>query len=77
MSISSQRYVETLLQLYLQLPETPNRSHRLDRHLALLLYQRQIPLSVVEAALLLASARRLAFVFMRKPNGVDGRRREK
>lgn len=69
MSISSERYVETLLQLYLGLPETPNRAHRWDRRLALQLYQRQIPRAVVEAALLLASARRLSRPTQAQPLG--------
>ncbi|MCI0422709.1 MAG: hypothetical protein L0387_40360 [Acidobacteria bacterium] len=55
-----QAYVQAVLNLYLQLPGTPNRFSRLDRRFALQLYQREVPLSVVEAALLLALARRAA-----------------
>ncbi len=54
----SRTYVQAVLKLYLQLPVTPDRFSRLDRRLALQLYHREIPLSVVEAALLLALARR-------------------
>ena len=59
MSVESEEYVHTVLDLYLQLPETPSRYSRLDRHLALDWYQQKIPLAVVETAFLLASARRL------------------
>ena len=52
-------YVETLLGLYLALPETPTRVSRFDRSLALQLFQRAVPRSTIEAAFLLASARRL------------------
>lgn len=52
-------YVETVLDLYLALPETPARVSRLDRTLALRLFQREVPSSTIEAAFLLASARRL------------------
>lgn len=52
-------YVKTVLDLYLALPETPTRVSRFDRRLALELFQRRVPRSTVEAAFLLASARRL------------------
>ena len=52
-------YVETVLDLYLALPETPTRVSRFDRNLALQLFQRAVPRSTIEAAFLLASARRL------------------
>lgn len=52
-------FIETVLQLYLSLPSTPTRSGRSDRDLALLLFQRAIPLPLIEAAFCLASARRL------------------
>jgi hypothetical protein len=58
-SAQSEEYVHTVLDLYLQLPETPSRYSRVDRHLALDWYQQKIPLAVVETAFLLASARRL------------------
>src|SRR5206468_846580 len=44
---------------YLALPETPERWNRTDRRIAAELFQRQVPLSVVETAFVLASARRL------------------
>jgi hypothetical protein len=56
----SRDYVQTILGLYLQLPETPAQSSRLDRQLALEWFKQKIPLPAVEAAFLLASARRLA-----------------
>lgn len=52
-------YVKSVLDLYLALPETPNRVSRSDRSLALELFQRDVPRSTIEAAFLLASARRL------------------
>jgi hypothetical protein len=52
-------YVKTVLDLYLALPETPSRVSRFDRSLALQLFKRQVPSSTIEAAFLLASARRL------------------
>ena len=60
MSTESRDYVRTILDLYLRLPETPNQSSRLDRQLALERFKRNIPVPAVEAAFLLASARRLA-----------------
>jgi hypothetical protein len=52
-------YVEKLLDLYLGLRQTPSRTSREDRRLAHQLQQRNVPLETVEAAFLLASARRL------------------
>ena len=52
-------YVETVLALYCKLPDTPKRHSRYDRRLALQLYQQQLPLSLIENAFLLATARRL------------------
>ena len=52
-------YVKTVLDQYLSLGETPTRVNRRDRALALELFGRGVPLSTVEAAFLLASARRL------------------
>jgi hypothetical protein len=51
-------YLRSLTDLYHRLPETPGRLNRFDYRLAHDLLDRQIPLTVVEAALLLASARR-------------------
>jgi hypothetical protein len=52
-------YVDTVLALYLSLPHSPPRSTYRDIRLAHDLYRKKIPLEVVEAAFLLASARRL------------------
>jgi hypothetical protein len=52
-------YIETLLKLYLGLPETPSQASPSDIRLACGLYQRRIMLETVKAALLLASVRRL------------------
>ncbi len=60
MCTESEDYVGTILDLYLRLPETPSRSNRLDRQLALKWFEQEIPSTTVETALLLASARRLA-----------------
>lgn len=56
---SQSRFVETVLALYRKLPDTPQCHSRYDRHLALQLYQQQVPLALIEAAFLLATARRL------------------
>lgn len=53
------QYVESLLKLYLDLPETPSQASPSDIRLAHQLFQQQIPLAGVEAALLLAISRRL------------------
>jgi hypothetical protein len=53
------RYLETLLKLYLGLPETPSQASPSDIRLAYDLYQRRIGFEIVEAALLLASVRRV------------------
>ena len=52
-------HIETVLKLYLSLPETPSRTSRYDRELATTLCKRKVPLETIEAAFLLASARRL------------------
>ena len=52
-------YVEKVLALYLRLPETPSRTSRDDRRLAQQLCRQQTALEIVEAAFLLATARRL------------------
>lgn len=53
-------YVQKILQAYLKLPETPQRFSRYDRHLAEQLYQAGTAAEDLEAAFLLASARRLS-----------------
>lgn len=52
-------FVAAVLELYLDLPDTPLRFHSADQALAQRLSQRQISLKVIEAALLLGSLRRL------------------
>lgn len=52
-------YIAAVLKIYLELPETPLRAGPQDRRMALDLYEKRIPLSTVEAALLLVSIRRL------------------
>jgi hypothetical protein len=52
-------YVERVLELYRQAPDTPARSSRLDRRLAVEFYLQQVKIEEVEAAILLATARRL------------------
>ena len=59
MQTDQSRYLDALLKLYLGLPETPSQASPSDIRLACDLYQRRITLETVEAALLLASARRL------------------
>lgn len=55
---TAQSYVERILRVYLQFPDTPNRVNRLDRKLAQNLYEQRIPAETVEAAMLLAMLRR-------------------
>ena len=51
-------YVERILGLYRRTPGTSGRVRRADRLLAAALYDRQVPLHLVVAALLVATARR-------------------
>lgn len=51
-------YRQVVLDLYLRLPDTPRRLSRQDLRLVRQLWDRNIPLQVIEAAFLLASARR-------------------
>jgi hypothetical protein len=51
-------YRQTLIELYLRLPDTPRRLSRFDLRLVGQLWERQIPLTTVETAFLLASSRR-------------------
>jgi len=53
-------YRQAVISLYLRLPHTPPRLSRFDLRLLDQLWQRQIPLTVIETAFLLASARRAA-----------------
>lgn len=57
-------YVKSVLRYYLDLPDTPQRPRSHDRRVARELMDRAVPLALVEAALLLADARRRA----RPPN---------
>jgi len=59
-------YRQMLLDLYLRLPDTPRRLSRHDLRLAQQLWERQISLTTVEAAFLLASLRRAA----RRPDAI-------
>lgn len=52
-------YVAALILLYSDLPDTPLRPGPQDQSTAHQLYQQGVPLSLAEAALLLASLRRL------------------
>jgi hypothetical protein len=52
-------YVSAVLTLYIDLPDTPLRSNTQDQRQARAWFDRNVPLSVVETALLLASLRRL------------------
>ena len=52
-------YIEKIISLYLSLPETPPRSSQDDIRMAHDLYRRKTPAEIVEAALLLATIRRL------------------
>ena len=63
-SSERQDYIERLLALYRRTPETSGVVRRADRCLAARLYDRRVPLELVELALRLAAARRLA----RPPN---------
>ena len=58
--IDADTYVAAVLKMYLELPETPLRAGSYDRRTALDLCERRIIFPTVEAALLLASLRRLA-----------------
>ena len=52
------QYVQQVLDFYRQTPGTSGRVRGADRRLAKTLYQRQIPISTIRAALLLVVARR-------------------
>ena len=54
-----QIYIRTVLDLYVQLPGTPRRICPNDRVLAEHWFVRQVPIDIVETALLLGAARRL------------------
>ena len=58
-TISRPEYVKRVLTLYLGLAETPARHSRMDRRLAEDFHEKQIEMEQVEAAMILATARRL------------------
>ena len=57
--LSRDLYVALVLSLYVELPETPARANAQDREQAQRLFAKGVPGETVEAALLLASLRRL------------------
>ena len=57
-------YVTAVLTLYVDMPDTPLRTNTQDQRQARSWFDRSVPLSVVETALLLASLRRM----MRPPD---------
>lgn len=59
MNVSLKDYSRAVLDLYARLPGTPTKVRPADRRLLDRLYSRGITLSAVEAALFLASARRV------------------
>ncbi len=59
MITNRQMYVRTVLNLYTQMPGTVVRVRRSDRALADHFFDCQIPIDILEAALLLGSARRV------------------
>jgi len=61
-----ENYRQTLLDLYLRLPDTPCRVSRHDGRFVHQLWERGVPLRTAETALLLASVRRAA----RRPDAI-------
>jgi hypothetical protein len=57
--LAAPAYIAAVLTLYIDLPDTPLRASAQDQWLARRLYEQEVPLSLVESALLLASLRRL------------------
>ena len=57
--IDPDTYIAVVLKMYLELPETPSRARPHDRRTALNLCARRVTFPTVEAAMLLASLRRL------------------
>ena len=52
------QYLRQVILLYRALPDTPDRFHNGDRTIANRLFESRVPISKVEAALLLGTARR-------------------
>ena len=61
-----QTYIQTVLNLYVRLPGSPRRICPNDRVLAQQWFARQIPVDIVETALLLGTGRRI----YRHPNAL-------
>jgi hypothetical protein len=59
-TISQIQYVKTVVAFYIQLPDTPSKPSSNDRITASDFFAKGIPLLIIEAALLLASLRRLS-----------------
>jgi hypothetical protein len=57
--LSREQYVQRLLDAYRQTPTTAGRVRPADRRLAVELFDRGVPLSMVQAAFSLAAARRI------------------
>ena len=57
--LNQQQYVRQVLDCYRRTPGTVGYARPADRRMAIELYKRRIPLSVVKAALILATARRI------------------
>jgi len=57
-SAAGPAYVMAVLNLYLDLPDTPRRASPYDQSVARSFFERDVPLEVVESALLLGSLRR-------------------
>jgi hypothetical protein len=51
-------YIDAVLDIYVSLPDTPNRTRRDDRYLAVTWYRQGTTLFQVKAAMLMAMARR-------------------
>jgi hypothetical protein len=58
MQLDRQQYVKQVIAGYCRIPGTLGRASKSDRHLAAELWERDIPLSVVSDALIVATARR-------------------
>jgi hypothetical protein len=58
--IDDHDYLNSVINFYIQLPDTPDKPSKNDSLTAAALLAQRIPIHIVEAALLLASVRRLA-----------------
>lgn len=58
-SLAGPAYVTAVLTLYVDLPDTPRRASAYDRAVAQAFFERELPLDIVQSALLLGSLRRL------------------